>query len=130
MFVVVLALDKSGATQALASLLTKGNPLVTFGTSSFLFANLVNNIPMSVFYSAVTACVPDGQIAPALYSAAAGSNLGAYFTPIGALAGIMFSTILRSHGHSFGYREFLRLGVTVALPSLLAALFGLFLVLG
>jgi arsenical pump membrane protein len=128
MFVVVLALDKSGATQALASLLSRGNTLVTFGMSSFLFANLVNNIPMSVLFSEILAAgsAPLG----AVYATVIGSNVGAFFTPIGALAGIMWSEILKGHGLSFGYRDFLKLGLTTALPALLAALFGLFLVLG
>lgn len=129
MFVVVLALEKSGATQALASLLTKGNPLVTFGASSFLFANLVNNIPMSVFYSAVTSCVPAGDTAAALYSAVAGSNLGAYFTPIGALAGILWMSLLERYGVKFSFARFVRYGVLVAVPAMAAALVGLWIVL-
>lgn len=129
MFVVVLALDKSGATEALASFLTRGNTLITFGASSFLFANLVNNIPMSVFYSAVTACVPSGQNAAALYSAVAGSNLGAYFTPIGALAGILWMSLLERYGVKFSFARFVRYGVMVAVPAMAAAIVGLWIVL-
>ena len=56
-----------------------------------------------------------------------GSNLGAFFTPVGALAGIMWSGILKRHGVKFGYGDFLKMGVTVALPALAAALGGLYL---
>lgn len=129
MFVVVLALEKSGATDALASLLTKGNTLVNFGASSFLFANLVNNIPMSVFYSAVTAAVPASELPAALYSAVAGSNLGAYFTPIGALAGILWMSLLRRYGVQFSFGKFVRYGAAVAVPAMAAALLGLWIVL-
>lgn len=129
MFVVVLALDKSGATQALASLLSRGNTIVTFGASSFVFANLVNNIPMSVFYSAVTACVPAQETAAALYSAVAGSNIGAYFTPIGALAGILWMSLLERYGVKFSFARFVRYGVLVAVPAMAAALAGLWIVL-
>ena len=64
----------------------------------------------------------------AVYATVIASNIGAYFTPIGALAGIMWSNILRRHGYRFSYAAFLRLGVTVAVPTLAAALFGLWLV--
>ena len=64
----------------------------------------------------------------AVYATVIGSNIGAFLTPIGALAGIMFSELLRGHGLRFGYRDFLKLGVLVALPTCALALFGLFLV--
>ena len=50
-------------------------------------------------------------------------------TLIGALAGIMWSSILKTHGLKFGYTDFLKIGVTVALPALLVALGTLSLVL-
>jgi Na+/H+ antiporter NhaD/arsenite permease-like protein len=34
----------------------------------------------------------------------------------------MWSSILKEHGLKFGYTDFLRIGVTVALPALVAAL--------
>ena len=58
----------------------------------------------------------------AIYATVVGSNLGACFTPIGALAGIMWSSILREHKLKFGYFDFLKIGVTVAIPALIAAL--------
>ena len=35
---------------------------------------------------------------------------------IGALAGIMWSSILREHNLKFGYLDFLKIGVAVATP--------------
>ena len=118
----------TGVTARLAALLAPLPEIPAYGISSFLASNLVNNIPMSVLFSEVLR--EGGASAAGVYATVIGSNIGAFLTPIGALAGIMFGTILRRHGHAFGYLEFLRLGVTVAVPSLLAALFGLFLVLG
>lgn len=128
MFVVVLALEKAGATEALASLLAKGDSILTFGASSFLAANLVNNIPMSVFYSAVAEAVPASQAAGALYAAVAGSNLGAYLTPIGALAGILWMSLLSRYGVKMSFGKFIRYCAPVALFSMAATLLGLWMV--
>jgi len=129
MFVVVLALEKAGATEALAALLSKGESILTFGVSSFFAANLVNNIPMSVFYSAVVAAVPSSQTAGALYAAVAGSNLGAYLTPIGALAGILWMSLLSRYGVKMSFGKFIRYCAPVSLCSMAAALLGLWLVI-
>ena len=127
MFVMILVLGEVGVTEKLSGLFGALPAIPAYGVASFLASNLVNNIPMSVLFSGILTA--GGGSLAAVYATVIGSNIGAYLTPIGALAGIMFGTILRRHGHAFGYREFLRLGLTVAVPSLLAALFGLFLVL-
>ncbi|MBR7181324.1 MAG: hypothetical protein IKD28_00905 [Clostridia bacterium] len=125
MFVLVLALNKVGATDALASLLLGEGEIWRTGVGSFLCANLTNNIPMSVLFSSV---VNTGHL-PALYAAVIGSNIGAFFTPMGALAGIMFMTLLRQHGVKLSFGRFIAYGVALSLPSLAAALGGLSLVL-
>ena len=134
MFVLVLAWDKYGITTALGNILfrpaTVGGTVASFGISSFLAANLVNNIPMSVLYSSiVSGMTTSTTYAPALYASVIGSNLGAFFTPTGALAGIMWTGQLRDHGVSFSFGRFVKYGVTIAVPALAAALFGLWLVL-
>ena len=128
MFVMIAALSEAGATDAIAALLGDGHTVLSYGTVSFLSANLVNNIPMSVLFERV---IPMGEAFSdaAVYATVIGSNLGAFLTPIGALAGIMFSSLLAKQGVRFGYLDFLKLGVTVAIPTLCAALFGLSLVL-
>ncbi|MBO4541464.1 MAG: hypothetical protein J5736_05770, partial [Bacilli bacterium] len=47
MFVIVVALNEQGISEKIASLLGKGNPIWTYGFSSFFVSNLINNIPMS-----------------------------------------------------------------------------------
>ena len=74
---------------------------------------------MSVLYSSVIA---SGAEAISVYATVVGSNLGACFTPIGALAGIMWSSFLKEHQLKFGYVDFLKLGCCVAIPALLVAL--------
>ena len=123
MFVLVLALDKVELTDRIAALLAPLPQAWGYGATSFLSANLMNNIPMSVLFSGVTANLTDA--ASALYAAVIGSNLGAFFTPIGALAGIMWMQLLRTHKVALSFGKFTRYGAIVAVPTLLAALIGL-----
>ncbi len=120
MFVIVEALGGAGVTDAIYDLLGSSFPAWKYGLSSFLASNLVNNIPMSVLFSSILSNAPSSITA--VYATVIGSNLGACFTPIGALAGIMWSSILKDHNLKFGYTDFLKIGVTVALPALVAAL--------
>ena len=128
MFVLIVALSEVGATDAIAELLGDAHPILAYGTVSFLASNLVNNIPMSVLFERV---IPSGEVfsEAAVYATVIGSNLGAFMTPIGALAGIMFSALLAKQGVRFGYLDFLKIGVTVAIPTLAVALLGLSIVL-
>ena len=137
MFILVLALDKYGITGALGGFLsapeTVGGTVASFGVSSFFAANIVNNIPMSVLYSSVVGSMEAGTLttaalfSPALYATVIGSNLGAFFTPTGALAGIMWTGQLHDHGVSFSFIRFVKYGATVAVPAMAAALLGLWL---
>ncbi len=119
MFVVVEALAANRVTDELFRLLGEALPVWTYGISSFFAANLINNIPMSVLYSSI---LTNAASQGAVYATVVGSNLGACLTPIGALAGIMWSSILKEHHLKFGYGDFLKIGVTIAIPALLAAL--------
>ena len=132
MFILVLALDKYGITAALGSFLaaptTVGGTVASFGVSSFFAANIVNNIPMSVLYSSVVGSMEAGSLTTAaLFSAVIGSNLGAFFTPTGALAGIMWTGQLHDHGVPFSFIRFVKYGATVAVPAMAAALLGLWI---
>ena len=132
MFILVLALDQYGITSVLGGFLstpeTVGGTVASFGVSSFLAANIVNNIPMSVLYSSVVGSMEAGPLTTAaLFSAVIGSNLGAFFTPTGALAGIMWTGQLHDHGVPFSFIRFVKYGATVAVPAMAAALLGLWI---
>ena len=134
MFILVLALDKYGITGALGGFLSRpdtvGGTVASFGVSSFFAANVVNNIPMSVLYSSVIGGMEASPLSvAALYAAVIGSNLGAFFTPTGALAGIMWTGQLHDHGVSFSFTRFVKYGATLAVPAMAAALLGLWLCL-
>lgn len=119
MFVVVESLHVNGVTDHIFRLLDTSAPIWSYGMTSFFAANLINNIPMSVLYSAI---LSGGAGEAAVYATVVGSNLGACLSPIGALAGIMWSSILKKHGLKFGYLDFLKIGITIAIPALIAAL--------
>lgn len=127
MFIMIIALSDKGVTNAIGNLLGEKLPILTYGLTSFLSANLINNIPMSVLFSSIISSSNVGL--GGIFATIVGSNLGAIFTPIGALAGLMWSKILNEHNIKFGYLDFLKIGVIVTLPSLFAALGGLFILL-
>lgn len=119
MFILVLALQKYGFTDKLAALLNGGHPILTYGLGSFIAANLINNIPMSVLFATII------ENPAALYATVIGSNIGAYCTPLGALAGIMFKSQLQNHAIKLSFGQFVRYGAVIAVPTLFAALLGL-----
>lgn len=129
MFTITLVLTDKGVTTWLGQSLGTEHTLLRYGLASMFGANVIYNIPMSVLFCSVIqeadACIQQ----QAVYATIAGSNIGAFLTPVGALAGIMWSSILSSHGHRFSYLDFLKMGVTTAVPALLAAILGLYLVL-
>ena len=126
MFVIIVVLSEKGVTSNIAGFLGKNASVWTYGAASFLSANIVNNIPMSVLFCRVIESVTKETVGSAAFSAIVGSNLGALLTPFGALAGIMWSSILNEHKLKFGYLDFLKIGVAVAIPALAAALLVLY----
>ena len=127
MFVIVLALKENGVTDALSALLVSGTNTdgATFGFLSALCSNFLNNIPMSVLFERIIA----SGSRPALFGAIIGSNVGAFITPVGALAGIMWSKILSKYQINMPFSKFFKYGAAVAIPTLIASVFGLVITL-
>lgn len=120
MFVLVLSLKTNGVTQILTKTLTTNTPfdIISFGLTSTLSANLLNNIPMSVLFSEI---VPAGNLY-ALFGSIVGSNIGAFITPVGALAGIMWSKILKNYEVNFSFKKFILYGSLISIPALIFSL--------
>lgn len=129
MFVIVLAFQKNGITERLAGFLSKGHPIYCFGAASFFSANIINNIPMSVLFSSICESVPKAIQQPALYASVIGSNIGAFLTPIGAIAGIMWMSVLKIQRVRLSYLDFIRYGALISIPTITAALSGLLITL-
>ncbi len=129
MFVMILALQEHGVTQKINALLGTENVILKYGITSFLSANVINNIPMSVLFCPIIAPLTGTVQTGALYATVVGSNLGALLTPIGALAGIMWTSMLKKHDVKLSYLNFIKYGVLISIPSLAVNLAVLMLIL-
>ncbi|OPZ36056.1 MAG: Arsenical pump membrane protein [Tenericutes bacterium ADurb.BinA155] len=125
MFAFVLALTKYGVSANIASWLNGEPMILKYGLASFFTCDLINNIPMSVLFSAIASS--GGYNSGAVYAAISGSNLGALLTPIGALAGIMWLSILHKDGIKMSFGKFVLYGAPIAIASMLTAIGGLYL---
>jgi len=85
----------------------------------------MNNIPMSVLFSNVLSY---NSTADAIYATIIGSNLGAYLTPLGALAGIMWLNILKAYNIDFKFKDFIKYGIITSMPILLISISILFII--
>ena len=125
MFLLVLTLDRYQVTTIISDFFGTDHLVWKYGIASFLAANVMNNIPMSVAFSSIVSHLPEADSLPAAYASIIGSNIGAYFTPLGALAGIMWSGILNKMGIPFSFRKYISYGIRISIPVLIAALLGL-----
>lgn len=121
MFVLVLALKNSGLTQILSQTFESWDQVITFGYSGLLCANLINNIPMAVLYSSLL----EHASIKAVYASILSSNVAAYITPIGALAGIMFMNLTEKHDVKISFVTFVKYGLLIGLPSATAGFLAL-----
>ena len=131
MYTIVLSLEYNDVTVKIAEgvsriATTKYSQALVYGSSSIVFDNLINNIPMSILFSSIVQ-LNFSQVA--LYAVIIGSNIGAYLTPVGALAGIMWMSILKKQEINYSFVQFVKYGVLFVPVILIASLVGLLIVL-
>jgi Na+/H+ antiporter NhaD/arsenite permease-like protein len=131
MFILVDALSKRGVTSSCSGVLVAvSKSLGTFPATLLVMLvvvvamNLLNNQPATILLSVIlleasTASpdstvdtLPDAMSRAAFIALSLGSNVAAVFTPKGALAGILWESILTHHGVSFPAIAFLKSGMT------------------
>ncbi len=122
MFVIIITLNEVNITTYLANLIGDNSVVLKYGILSFLTSNVINNIPMSALFSSLVSSLNGNLLIKGVYASIIGSNLGALFTPIGALAGIMYSSILNKNNIKYNYLSFLKMGVIIAIPTLIISL--------
>ena len=133
MYIIVLSLDYHGISSYIANYIDSlsSSKIITaliYGSSSTITDNLINNIPMSLgFASILNQATINKEVA--IFASIIGSNIGAYVTPIGALAGIMWMRILKEENVEFGFKDFIKYCSIVAIPTLAAALIGLLIII-
>jgi len=131
MFTLVEALNQAGWIDQFATGIVSAIPsdegnskraiaISTFlmTTISFVLCNLINNQPASILLTRVVlaplfANLPSRVKSAGMFGVIEGANVGANWTIIGALAGILWSTILRNKGIVVGYFEFMKTGLLV-----------------
>lgn len=129
MFVIVVALNYQGISEKIGLVLNNDNALWAYGYSSLFVCNLINNIPMSILYANIPNGLSSIEYYRAIYATIIGSNIGAFLTPIGALAGIMFSGLLHKYEVKFSFLDFIKYGAIIALPTISIELLILFVMI-
>lgn len=118
MFILVLALSETRFINDFSSFLQGFDDTFSYGLAGTLAANLINNIPMSVLFASLL----DGASVKAIYASIIASNVAAYLTPIGALAGLMWLSLLKKYEVKMTVPKFIMYGSTLSLSALIIAL--------
>lgn len=135
MYVVVFGLGNAGLTDMAAGVLewlaAQGTFVATIGTGWVLagLASVMNNMPATL----VGALAIDAAELPPLtrelmiYAHVIGNDLGPKFTPIGSLATLLWLHVLAGKGQRITWGEYMKVGLVLTPPVLLAALVTLWL---
>ncbi len=127
MYIIVFALDKNGVIDLIGKMfsglcITREKTIYFYGIISYLSCNILNNIPMSVMFEKIIMASNITFMKESVYSCIIASNIGAYLTPIGALAGIMWMSILRNLQVKFNFLDFVKYGLMISVVVLVSAL--------
>ena len=133
MYVVVYGLRNAGLTEMLGSALVWAAERGTFvaamtaGWLAAVLSSVMNNLPTVMVMALAVKAVPvDGAIREALiYSNVIGSDIGPKMTPIGSLATLIWLHVLARKGLRVGWREYVKVGVALTVPTLTATLVAL-----
>ena len=135
MYLLVYGLGNSWltatATGVLAWLASQGTFVATIGTgfAVAVLASVMNNMPATL----VGALAIDAAEVPAItrelmiYANIVGNDLGPKFTPIGSLATLLWLHVLAGKGQRISWGQYVRVGLILTPPVLLAALVALWL---
>ena len=133
MFTIVLCLNYQGVIAKIANLFinlshNKYQTSATYLISSTIACNLINNIPMTIFFSNIIESAQPIFLNNAIYATIVGSNIGAYLTPIGALAGIMWMSILKNQEIEYNFLSFIKYGIIIVPVVIIFAYLGIILI--
>jgi len=127
MFLIVLALHEQDVTTTIANFLGDKMPIFTYGFSSLFASNLINNIPMTVLYQQIINAGSTTIVPESIYASIVASNIGAFITPVGSLAGLMWMSLLKTYNVKFSFLRFTLYGLIIGIPSIAFGLLGLFI---
>jgi len=133
MYLVVYGLGNAGLTDyAVVWLNWLGQQsawVATVGTGflAAIVASVMNNLP-STLVGALA--IEQAQVAPLthelmVYANVIGNDLGPKFTPIGSLATLLWLHVLANKGYRVGWGQYMKIGLLITPPVLLATLLAL-----
>ncbi len=129
-FVLVGALSDSGWMDRLSGLLAGsvgGSAALAFTVIvlfSVIVSGFVDNVPFLLVMIPVAQKVADHIHAPVpllMFGLLIGACLGGNLTPIGASANVVTLGILKKHGYTVSFKEFMRIGIPFTVAAVLAA---------
>ncbi|MBR9882051.1 MAG: arsenic transporter [Gammaproteobacteria bacterium] len=135
MYLVVYGLGNAWLTEDASALLTwlgqQGTLVATLGTgvASALLASIMNNMPSTLVGALAIDQAQVGDLTRELmiYANVIGNDLGPKFTPIGSLATLLWLHVLAEKGTHISWGHYMKVGLKLTPPVLLAALLALWL---
>lgn len=119
MSILVATLTDIGFISKLGNLLD-GASMFMIGFLAFYAGNVVNNIPMTMLFTGILSCITTSL--NSVYAVVIASNICAFLTPVGSLAGIMFMGILKDNKVNFSVKKFIIYGTLISIPVMLISL--------
>ncbi|NLN50207.1 MAG: hypothetical protein GX149_01095 [Acholeplasmataceae bacterium] len=129
MYVLVEGLRIGGITDSFGQFLAKFDPILGYGITSFIATNLMNNLPMSMFYELTLSSIPANMQLKAIYAVVISSNVGVLLTPLGSLSGLMWFELLEQHGVKLKVTYYIKNLFLLSIIVLFATLFALWIVI-
>lgn len=125
---VARGFSAAGVVDSLVGILAETPaPLATMGGLSAAGAATINNHPMAMIGALAVERLHSPQSTYLTLAGLIGGDLGPRLLPIGSLAGLLWFGILRHHGIELSVLRFVRIGLVVTIPSLVASLGALWL---
>ncbi|MGK9067389.1 arsenic transporter [Stutzerimonas chloritidismutans] len=133
MYLVVYGLGNAWLTaraaEFLAWLALQDDFIATIGTgfAVAVLASVMNNLPATLIGALA---IDQAQVAPLtqelmVYANVIGNDLGPKFTPIGSLATLLWLHVLAGKGYRIGWGQYVKVGLIITPPVLLATLVAL-----
>ncbi|MBS9719544.1 arsenic transporter [Tianweitania sp. BSSL-BM11] len=135
MYLVVYGLGNAGLTDIAAGVLhwlaTQGTLVATVGTGFVVaaLASVMNNMPATLVGAlAIDRATLDSMTKELMvYANVVGNDLGPKFTPIGSLATLLWLHVLAGKGQRITWGQYMKVGLVLTPPVLLATLMALWL---